>query len=148
MTTERKLTMADCTDCFASRSKQTIIDVLHPNTGRTVCFGRTLEDVRKEYPDAEHMPVAAFCDWKAQQQRTPITWNEITAEHFDEMLNVLPPADHNASYTAFIVGEAYDHDAGNGQPRYQAFHTKGERYFQSSRPMTRAEFRAELQSSL
>ena len=137
----RVVTMADCDRCFASRSRQTMIDVLHPVTGRTVCYGKTLEDTRAEYPDAEEMSVDDFCAWKATQQRTPITWSETTEAQFTEMLEVLPPA--LMITDAFLVGEPYDHDAGNGQPRFQGFRQIGGRHFAGSRPMTRAEFRAE-----
>jgi len=138
------MSMTDCERCFASRERGTIIDVLHPTTGLTVCYGRNLANVREEYPDAEEMSVEEFCVWKAERQRTPITWEPSTEERFEEMLCVLPPAawDHGAG--GFLVGEPYDHDAGNGQPRYQGFREFGGKYYQSSRPMTRAEFKNEL----
>ena len=90
------------------------------------------------------MSVDEFCAWKAERQRTPITWAATTEERFMEMLEVLPPADGTHGYGAFLVGEAYDHDAGNGQPRYQAYRQRGKEFFAGNRPMTRAEFREEV----
>jgi hypothetical protein len=131
------------TRCFASRKQGTIIDTLNPKTGRTVCFNRDLAEAREMYPDAEEMTVEAFCDWKSELQRTPITWEETTEEVFNDMLNVLPPAAATRGYRAFLVGEAFDHDAGNGQPRYSAFRRNGEKYERASRHMTVIEFRKE-----
>lgn len=136
--------MTDCNRCVVSKARMTIIDVLHPVTGRTFCYGKTVEDCRAEYPDAEEMTIDEFCASKAAQQRTPITWEATTAERFEKMLCVLPPADGTPGFRAFLVGEAYDHDAGNGRPRFQAFRTRGGLYEVASRPMTRAEFRAEM----
>lgn len=130
--------------CFASKAKATIIDVIHPKTGLSVCFGRDLANVRKEYPDAEEMTVEAFCAWKADQQRTPIEWAETTEERYMEMLEVLPPAWGIRGYDAFLVGEAMDHDAGNGMPRYQGFRTWGRKRYEANRPLTVQEMKAEL----
>lgn len=143
---EKVLKISDCERCFVSKAKSTIIDTLHPITGLTVCYGKTLEDCRAEYPDAEEMSVTEFCAWKAAQQRTPITWKETTAERFDEMLECLPPAGYGPG-PAFLVGEPWDHDAGNGQPRFEAYRQRGELYEVSSRPMTRAEFKAETKKT-
>ena len=145
---ERVLTMADCDRCFASKARETMIDVLHPVTGLTVCFGKTLEDCKREYPDAEEMTVDAFCAWKAERQRTPITWTPTTEKKFMEMLEVLPPELWlHGKNGGFLVGEAYDHDAGTGEPRFQGFRKHGETYETGSRPMTRREFRAALEKA-
>ena len=140
---KKVLTMADCTQCVASKQNSTAIDVIHPNTGRTLHYGKTLAQCREEYPDAEIMTVDAWCEWKAAQQRTPITWSETTQKRFWEMLEVLPPAAGTPGFRAFLVGEPWDHDAGNGQPRFQAFRKHQGRFEVASRPMTRAEFHAE-----
>jgi len=58
------------------------------------------------------------------------------------MLEVLPPALWLRG--GFLVGEPFDHDAGNGQPRYGAYRRIDGGYMVASRPMTTAEFRAEL----
>lgn len=135
--------MDDCVDCYAVRG-ETIVDVLHPITGLTVCYGKTLEQVRVEYPSAEKMTVDEFCASKAERQHTPIVWSETTEEKYWEMLEVLPPA--AMSNGGFLVGEPFDHDASNGQPRYEGFKQSGDKYFVGSRPMTRKEFKQELQA--
>ena len=127
-------------ECYANA--QTLVDLIDPANGLTVCYGKTLEVVRSEHPDAERMTVAEFCRRKAEQQRTPITWTETTEERYYEMLSVLPPACMRGG--GFLVGEPYDHDAGNGQPRYDAFRSRGGRFEASSRPLTVAEFRLEV----
>jgi hypothetical protein len=141
--TERVLQMSDCTQCFASRAQGTIIDVLHPTTGLTVFYHKTLEQCRETYPDAEEMSVDEFCAWKAQQQRTPISWEATTEEKYDYMLSALPPAKWIGG--AFLVGEPYDHDAGNGLPRFEAFRQRGRVYEVGNRPMTVPEFMAAIQ---
>ena len=143
---EKLFTMQDCKDCYASKAGGTIIDVLHPITGLTVCYGKTLAETREEYPDAEKMTVDAFCEWKAEQQHTPIEWNPSTQERYDEMLGCLPPAAWVSG--GFLVGEPWDHDAGNGQPRYDGFRQVGEKFYCGSRPMTIAEFRGEVEKAI
>jgi hypothetical protein len=51
-----------------------------------------------------------------------------------EMLEVLPPLAWN--HAGFLVGEACDHHARTGEPRYQAFTKLGDVYRASSRPLT------------
>ena len=132
----------DETRCLISRKTGTVIDVLDPETGLTVCYGKDLDAVRATCPDAEEMTLIEFCTWKAQQQRTPMTWTETTLEQFSEMLGVLPPAAGTPGFRAFLVGEPFDHDALTGQPRYQGFRREENQYQVSSRPMTVAEFGA------
>lgn len=127
--------------CFASKTTATVIDVLGPD-GRTQINGKTLDDVRRDYPDAEEMTLDAFCEWKAARQDSPVTWEETTAERFDDMLGCLPPA--MMAGGGFLVGEPWDHHATTGEPRYQAFRQRGGRFEVADRPMTRAEFRAEV----
>lgn len=139
---EKLVNMSDCTRCYASKARGTMIDTIHPATGLSWCYSKSLAQVREEYPDAEEMTVDAFSEWKAAQQRTPITWAPTTEERFTEMLEVLPPALWLRN--GFLIGEPWDHDAGNGQPRYEAYRQRSGAYLVGSRPMTRAEFRAEL----
>lgn len=126
-------------ECFAIRGKS-MVDVIHPLTGRTAIYGKTLEDVRAEkgYEQAERMTIEEFCRDKAARQDSPVEWIETTEEKYHEMLNVLPPARYAS--TGFLVGEPWDHHALTGRPRYAAFLRKGERYFESNRPMTTTEF--------
>ena len=105
--------------------------------GLTSIYKKTPEQVREEEPAAELMTLAAFCEWKADQQRTPITWAATTEAEYDEMLECLPPALWLLGL--FLVGEAWDHDALTGQGRYAAYIKKTGRYYKASRPITRDE---------
>lgn len=131
----------DPKDGFAVPGEDSMIDFINPATGRSAINGETLEQVRERYPKAEAVNIEQFCRAKAERQDSPIEWQETTRERYEDMLNVLPPADYNRSYTAFLVGEPWDHHAINGRPRYQAFRMTDAKYWQSSRPMTRPEFR-------
>jgi len=134
------------TECYALPESDSIIDTIHPETGLTVYCKETLEQIQARYPGAVRMTIEAFCDQKAARQHRPISWSEVTEERYYEMLECLPPAYYSAE--GFLVGEPYDHDASNGQPRYQAFvqwnhgtDVPEKTYRQSSRPMTIKEFK-------
>lgn len=140
--------MSNCmtaTECFAIPG-HTMIDTIDSETGLTHIYRKTLDDVRAEvhtwadYSKAERMTIDAFCQSKADAQDTPITWELITEERYNELLECLPPALWTGS--GFLVGEPYDHHAITGQPRFQACMKKWNEHFASSRPMTKAEFRA------
>jgi hypothetical protein len=133
--------MSEQEQCYASRIRGTIIDTIRSD-GLTTCYGKTYTQVLKEYPDAYRTSVIDFCAWKGQQQRSPITWSETTEEIFMDMLNVLPPAIMLTN--GFLVGEAADHEADTGKPRYDGFKQIGDKFYASSRPMTRAEFKKEV----
>ena len=143
---QRLLTRPIFTHCFAVPG-QTMIDEVDLSTGKTVIYGKTLEDAQREYPGAQLMSIDDFCKSKAALQDTPVHWIQTTAERFDEMLNVLPPIGWNKR--GFLVGEAWDHHAVSGKARYAAFIERIEsgdgwqekRYYESSRPMTRDEFK-------
>lgn len=142
---KRVLTVQECNVCIASKAEGNMIDLIHPDTGLTVCFSKTLEQVQKEYPDAEVMTVDAFCQWKAEQQHAPIAWNATTEEEYNNMLNCLPPALWLGR--AFLMGEPWDHDASNGQPRFAAYRVLNDGTCQvASRPMTRTEFRTAIRA--
>ena len=129
------------TECFAIRGR-TIIDVINPITGKTAIYGKTLEECRQEegYEQAERMTIDEFCQSKAEAQDVPITWEPTTEARYYESLECLPPAAYGAN--GFLVGEPWDHHAMTGRPRYQAFIHNGDQYLVSSRPMTKAEFKA------
>jgi hypothetical protein len=116
-----------------------IIDYIHPATGRTAVNDETLEQVQARYPTAELVTWEAWRARKAAAQQTPVRWDEVSAEQYDEMLNVLPPI---YGPQGFMVGEADDHDVATGRARYRAFIQVGGKYYRASRPMTRAEFHA------
>jgi hypothetical protein len=127
--------------CYASKSRRNIIDTIRED-GLTTYYGKTEEQVKAEYPDAYRTSVEEFCAWKGQQQRTPITWSETSEEIFDRMLNVLPPAMWLTN--GFLVGEPFDHEADTGRPRYDGFKRIGNKFYASSRPLTKAEFKKEV----
>lgn len=131
--------MTDCTECFAVRGQCSIIDVIHPGTGRSWIENETLEEIRQRYPGAEVMNFNDFCREKADRQNTPIEWVEITEEQYEYALNVLPPMDYREGM--FLVEEPCDHYVGNGNPRYQAYAARYGKHFTASRPMQRAEFK-------
>ena len=127
------------TECYAVPGENHIIDVIHPITGLTVYYSKTLEDIQAEkgYALAERMTIEAFCRQKAERQHSPITWTEITEEKYYEMFEVLPPIIRG---NGFLVSEPWDHDAETGAPRYGAYRHRGETYESASRPMTVKEF--------
>ena len=47
------LTMRDCKTAFAIPGQNNIIDVIHPVTGLSLCYGESLEQVRIRHPGAE-----------------------------------------------------------------------------------------------
>lgn len=143
------ISINDDTQCFVSKTAGTVIDFVNPETGKTGCFSKNLEMCRDTYLDAEMMTLGEWCEWKAAQQRTPITWDEeVTEERFYDMLECLPPAAGTKGWREFLVGEPFDHDALSGEPRFDGFRHIGGRYFASSRPMTVTEFRAEVGDTL
>lgn len=136
------MNILECETAFAVPGEDSLIDCINPATGRSCIENETLDQIRLRYPLAEVVNIEVHCAAKAQRQDVPITWEEVTREKYEEMLNVLPPTDYNRTYTAFLVGEPWDHHATSGHPRYAAFEISDGRYWESNRPMTRKEFRA------
>lgn len=140
---EKVLTMQDCEECFAT--DKTMIDVLHPVTGLTVCYGKTLEQVRAERPEyasAERMTVDEFCRRKAAAQDAATNagqWEEITEERYFDWLECVPPA--YMGNGGFLVGEASDHHAGTGRPRYQACRERDGKFYAFTVPLTVPQFK-------
>lgn len=83
--------ISDIKRCFYEPGKPGIIDAVHPNTGRGVYSGETLEQIQEANPGAVEGDFAAVCDCQADYWRRPPV--AITAERFEEMLCVLPPED-------------------------------------------------------
>ena len=133
------------TECFAIPG-HTMIDTIDSETGLMHIYRKTLEQVRAEqhtwadYSKAERMTIDAFCQSKAAAQDTPITWEPITEETYNRMLECLPPASWTGK--GFLVGEPDDHHAITGQPRYRAYLKNDGDHLVSNRPLTKAEFRA------
>jgi hypothetical protein len=134
--------MTDTTDdqVFAVPGEYlSIIDVVNPETGRSRINGHTLEEIRQRYPTAVQMPWEEWRQGMIARQQTPITWKPIDAHRYNDMLGVLPPIDWTSA--GFLVGEPYDHSMATGQPRYTAFIDRYGWYYESSRPITRREWR-------
>lgn len=79
---------ARVTDCFFSAPKTTV-DCVHPDTGAGIWGGRTLEQVREEYPNAVQMSIDEAARLRAGHFRQPP--QRTTADEFSDMLNILPP---------------------------------------------------------
>jgi hypothetical protein len=130
------------THVFAVPGDHDIIDATHPETGKGIYSGETLEEIRARYPLAERYEFDVWCEAKAARQDTPIIWDETTEERYWLMLEVLPPALMLSG--AFLVGEPMDHHAGTGKPRYEAYRKIGEKYLVASRPLQCSELRKEV----
>lgn len=120
---------------------RSIIDLLDAS-GRTQINGETIEQIRKRYPNAVVSTLGEHLWETFEAQNTPIHWAATTEEKYDEMLGALPPADTYKG--GFLVGEPFDHCARTGRPRYEAYRKSGDAYWVSDRPMTVADFRAEM----
>jgi hypothetical protein len=133
------------TYCFAIPGANSMIDTVHPMTGRGMWSGETLEQVQARNPGAVQMPIEEWKAAKGARQDQPVTWNTVTKEHYEEMLNVLPP--ERMARGAFLVGEPADHHAVSGLPRYTLLRRGGCGYQESSRPVTVDEFTALVEAS-
>ena len=95
----------DIEQCYYQPGKPGIIDYVHPNTGKSAIGGKSLEEIRLEYPGAE---VGNFSEVVDQQDAYWITDpQEITEERWYEMLEVLPPVRWEAGdgYETFMLSE-------------------------------------------
>lgn len=138
----RPLSLEDCIECYAVPGSDSIIDVIHPDTGLTWVYQKTAEDVTTQNPAAVRMRLADWMQAKTKRQHGPITWMPTTREQYHEMLEVLPPAMWSGG--AFLVGEPDDHDAETGEPRFRCYFHEAGAYSVASRPMTRRELKSFL----
>lgn len=136
------ITTADCKTGFATATQ--LVDLIHPQTGRSLHRNQTLDEIRVRYPGAEVISVEAFCAAKGARQDEPIEWQEITEEKYWDMLEAVPPAAMIGGH--FLMGEPMDHHAVSGLSRYSAIIMRDGKYFTSSRPVTLPEFRAILEA--
>jgi hypothetical protein len=71
-------------------------------------------------------------------------WKEVSAERFDEMLNILPPGVWNA--LGFLVGEPVTHRictiSNQFAPTFTVFTSYRGKYFEDQEPITVPEFEA------
>lgn len=130
-----------------------VIDFAKPD-GTTLHLVNSREELLARYPDAVLSTYEAWSSARGAEQDSSVTWTEITERQFWDALGALPPALQIGS--AFLLGEPFDHHAVTGQPRFTAYvqrviagaeDVRTERFEASSRPMTRAEFRASFLSS-
>jgi hypothetical protein len=72
------------------------------------------------------------------------SFRPVTAERYDEFLNILPPALWEPS-KGFIVGEPYTHRqcevSGQFRAAYSAFVRMDGKFYEATAPMTAPEFR-------
>jgi hypothetical protein len=117
------------TQCFYVEGDLNIIDLVDKN-GQPL-WGESLEDTLKRYPAAKIMSLNEAnekIDELAKKKYLEADPIEITAERFDKMLNILPPAhwilgDYSSSFqvTERIFGSyttAFVHLTVNGVKRY------------------------------
>lgn len=76
---------------------------------------------------------------RAQGGESMTTWAPIEADRYYEMLYVLPPIAHRAC--GFLVGEPHDHTRA-GLPRFVAFLEHEQDFFESTSPLTVADWLA------
>jgi hypothetical protein len=126
------------TRVFAIPGQRSIIDGIHPETGKSLVLGETLSEIQARYPEAIIMTWEEWREAEITRQEIPITWREITQGEFDRALNVLPPIAWERK--GFLLGEPFDHSYKTGQPRFTAYLQKGGRCFSSVRAITVAEW--------
>jgi len=129
-------------DVYAVPGKNSIIDTINPETGLTSVYARTEAEVLELNPGAKRMTWDEWQSAAIARQQTRIEWHPTTAEQYDEMLNVLPPA--RWAKGSFLVGEASDHCLATGRPRFAAYRQIGDNYFVASRPLTVNEWASEI----
>jgi hypothetical protein len=141
--------MERCTECFAVPGSSSIIDFVHPDTGRSVIENETLEEIRDRSAAYKNAVLITYDEWakaKSERQRAPIVWTETSRDHYHEMLGCVPPV--NFTGAGFLVGEPFDSDVLTGQPRFSGFRIVQGRFYEGSRPMTVKEHRSALETGL
>lgn len=129
-------------ELYAIPGENHIIDTINPVTGLTRYYERDEAAVVAKYPGAKRY---TWIEWQTNasaRQRSPITWHPTDHDTYRRMLECLPPELWTGG--AFLVGEPSDHDIWSGAPRFAAYWHRNGVYLYASRPLTRAELRAEL----
>jgi hypothetical protein len=126
------------THALAEPGKSWLVTLIHPDEPTRDIYGEPLTNIMERHPAAVPVLLDDWTATRAAEQDAPVEWQEVTAERFEEMLNVLPPIYFPGG---FLVSEPCDHHARTGRPRYSAFRQEGGRYFASSRPMQVSEVR-------
>lgn len=99
-------TQTETDECFAgtdSRGRFTVIDLVSGERG--FWGGKTLDETRAEYPDAERMALDVAARRSDEQYIHPV--QEITRERFWYFLEVLPPCrwKHGDGWQTFFMSE-------------------------------------------
>ena len=105
------MSLTDLTHCFfvaangRHPSRPTMVDMIHPDTGKGVYGGRTLEEVREEYPNAEEMHIDKATALTNDFYRTPPM--RTTKQAWQDALDVLPPRNYvvQGSTASFKMSE-------------------------------------------
>jgi hypothetical protein len=79
-----------------------------------------------------------FAKRESSAVRGPIEWTECTGEQYDYALCCLPPEMWIEG--GFLVGEVDNHDPLTGEGFFQAYRRVGDRFYWSTRCLTRKEF--------
>lgn len=111
------------TQCFVQPDTFTIIDTVHPITGKSVCYGHTLEQIQARYPGAIIGDIDEWCDKREASFLTDPS--EISEKQYDDMLNVLPPKrwiQARGPYGYESSFEMIEHQSGRVTSFYIAIH--------------------------
>ena len=96
--------------CFYVPGSSSIVDTINPETGLSSIYGETLQQVRDRYPGAEVWDYdEAWVEFeKGQRQKYMSPPEKITAEKFEEMMNIMPPIKYRtgALSESFMMSEA------------------------------------------
>jgi hypothetical protein len=89
----RKLPYDAFTECWYVPGETAIVDLIHPDDGLTLHLFEAMAQIRARHPTAERMSCEAA--WAAADAIGTTRYRqdivEVTAERFDDALNVLPP---------------------------------------------------------
>lgn len=116
-----------------------IVDFIDSATELTMTNGCTIAEALAEFPGAEVMTLGGWEEAAIATQPAEVAWIPIDEKKHDYYLEVLPPA--VMVRNGFLVGEPADHCVRTCRARYQAVIGVGGKYYASSRPMTKDEFR-------
>ncbi len=118
------------------------------SAGRSMFASKIAESFPKPANDEDVADAGFVSEVAASALQEPAkfapVWTEVSAERYNEMLGILPPALHT-SY-GFLVGEACSHRNckidGTFTADYAAFITVGKKFYACTENMTRREFKA------
>lgn len=136
--------MIEFSHVFAEPGANSVVDFVHPSTGLSCINSETLEQIQQRYPKAELVPYEDYMKAKFARQNPPLEWLASNKETAEEQRCCLPPEAYSDDYSAFLVGEPWDHCCATGQPRFIAYRKHAGKWQRASRPMTVKEFQKEV----